>query len=55
MAVSLRRIGNSDARLIPVAGCIHGAWLQYLGRESRDVRGPGNEDVSIYEWLRQPN
>ncbi len=53
MAVSLRRIGNRSARVIPVPGCGHGAWLRYLGRDRRDL--PGRTGVSIYDWLLEPD
>ena len=53
MAVSLRRIGNPSARIIPVPGCGHGAWLRYLGRDRQDL--PGRNNISIYDWLLAPD
>jgi len=53
MAVSLRRLGNPSARIVPVPGCVHGAWLRYLGRDGQHVRG--RTGGSIYQWLLDPS
>ncbi len=51
MIAALRRIGNRSARIVPVPGCKHGAWVSYYSGE-RDM--PGQEGTSVYEWLRIP-
>lgn len=53
MAVALRRIGNRSSRVVPVPDCGHGAWLRYLGRDRQDL--PGRENISIYDWLLEPD
>ena len=51
MVIELNKLGNENARIIPVPGCGHGSWPRYYKLEASL---PGNGDRSIYDWLLNP-